>query len=410
MKRAIIFVMDGAADRKIEELGGKTPLEAADKPNMDRIAKEGINAILYTVEPGLIPGSDTAHISLLGYDAKKVYPGRGPLEALGEGIKLQHGDVAFRVNFATVDDQMRIVDRRAGRIQEGTDELASLLDGLEIDGVKVIFKPSTAHRAVLVLRGEGLSDKVSDSDPHKTGVKLPKVRPLEDTPEAKRTANILNKIIQIAHERFEKAKINQERKKKGLPPANIILTRGAGMMKKVEPFSERYHMSGAVIAEVAIVRGVGGLLGMDFFTPPGSTGGPDTDLESIIEFVIEKSKEYEFLLVNVKGTDVLGHDGKWKEKKEFIEKIDEKLKPLIDHCESEGIYFLITADHTTPCSKGDHSSDPVPLAAIGPDVRIDEVEKYGERYCAKGGLGTLIGVELFHVLLDWLDKEEKFGA
>ncbi len=410
MKKAIIFVMDGAADRKIRELGNMTPLEAANKPNMDRMAREGINGVLYTVEPGLIPGSDTAHISLLGYDAKKVYPGRGPLEALGEGIKLKHGDVAFRVNFATVDDQMRIVDRRAGRIKEGTQELASMIDGMEIDGVKVIFKPSTAHRAVLVLRGEGLSDKVSDSDPHETGVKLPKVRPLEDTPEAKRTAEILNKLIEIAHEKFERAKINEERRKKGLPPANIILTRGAGMMKHVQPFSERYKLSGAVIAEVAIVRGVGGLLGMDFYTPPGSTGGPDTDLDAIVNFVMEKIKEYDFLLVNIKGTDVLGHDGKWKEKKEFIEKIDEKIKPLIDLCESEGIYLLITADHTTPCSKGDHSSDPVPLAAIGPDVRVDEVEKYGERYCARGGLGTITGMEAFHILLDWLDREEKFGA
>ncbi|HEC96251.1 MAG TPA: phosphoglycerate mutase, partial [Euryarchaeota archaeon] len=190
MKKAIIFILDGAGDRSYKQLDWRTPLEFANTPNLDKIAKNGISALLYTVEPGLIPGSDTSHMALFGYEPKKCYPGRGPLEAMGENIELKPGDVAFRVNFATVDDSWNVIDRRAGRIKTGTEELASLINGLEIDGVKIIFKPSVEHRAVLVLRGEGLSDKVSDSDPHKVGVPVNIVKPLENTPEAKKTSEI----------------------------------------------------------------------------------------------------------------------------------------------------------------------------------------------------------------------------
>jgi len=410
MKKAVIFIMDGAGDRAIKELGHLTPLEAACTPNLDYIARNGINGLMYTVGPGIIPGSDTSHMSLFGYDPKKCYPGRGPLEALGEGVDLKPGDVAFRVNFATVDDSMRIIDRRAGRIESGTHELAKLIDGIEIDGIKIIFKPSVQHRAVLVLRGDDLSDKVSDSDPHHEGVPVRKVVPLDNTPEAKRTAEILNKLMRIAYEKFNKAEINAKRREKGLLPANMILIRGAGMLRQIEPIEKKYGIKGAIVSGVAIVRGVGRLLGMDAPKVKGATGDPRTNIGAKIDTVINLLRDHEIVLVNIKAPDVFGHDGNFIGKMKFIEKIDRHLRRLIDYVIENDIYMIVSSDHSTPCSKRDHSSDPVPLAAIGPDVRMDSVEKFGERFAALGGLGTITGMGLFGTILDWIDKAEKFGA
>ncbi len=410
MKKAIIFILDGAGDRSYKELGWKTPLEYANTPHLDEIAKNGISAVLYTVEPGLIPGSDTSHMALFGYDPRKYYPGRGPLEAIGENIDLKPGDIAFRVNFATVDSSWNVIDRRAGRIKSGTEELAALIDGLEIDGVKIIFKPSVEHRAVLVLRGEGLSDRVSDSDPHKVGVPVNKIKPLDNTPEAKKTAEILNKLMKIVYERFSSAKINEERKKKGLLPANMILIRGAGKMIEVEPIEKKYRIKSAIVSGVAIVRGVGKLLGMDAPKIKGATGDKNTNIDAKIDAVIDLLNTHDIVLVNIKATDVFGHDGDIMGKIKFIEKIDAHLGRLIDYATENGVYLIVTSDHSTPCSKREHSSDPVALSAIGPDIRVDDVEHFGERYAAKGGLGTINGMGMFRMLLDWLDKAEKFGA
>ena len=164
------MIIDGMGDRPIKELGYKTPLEAAVTPNMDKMAENGICGIMDPIKPGIRPGSDTSHISILGYDPYKVYTGRGPFEAAGVGVDVLPGDIAFRCNFSTADDNGIIIDRRAGRIREGTEDLAEYINGMDLDDdVEVIFKESTGHRAVLVLRGEGLSDQVSDADPKHDG-------------------------------------------------------------------------------------------------------------------------------------------------------------------------------------------------------------------------------------------------
>jgi 2,3-bisphosphoglycerate-independent phosphoglycerate mutase len=169
--KCLLVVCDGMADRPIKELGGKTPLEKANTPNLDSIAKNGVSGIVDTIAPGIRPGSDTAHLAILGYDPLKNYTGRGPFEAAGVGIEVQPGDIALRCNFATVDENEVVLDRRAGRIGEGTEELAQAINDLKIPGVEIKFKESTKHRGALVLRGEGLSHQVSDSDPHREGVK-----------------------------------------------------------------------------------------------------------------------------------------------------------------------------------------------------------------------------------------------
>ncbi|MCL2688181.1 MAG: phosphoglycerate mutase, partial [Methanobrevibacter sp.] len=215
--KGIIMIIDGLGDRPLKELNNLTPLQAAKTPNMDKMAKKGINGIMDSIKPGIIPGSDTAHISILGYDPYVVYTGRGPFEASGVGLDVIPGDIAFRCNFSTADENKIITDRRAGRIRDGTKEIISSLNGMVIEGyedVKIIFKESTGHRAVLILRAtgeKGLSDAISDADPKKEGKPPKKVLPLDETEESERTADILNKIVDKSYEMIKNHPVNQER-------------------------------------------------------------------------------------------------------------------------------------------------------------------------------------------------------
>jgi 2,3-bisphosphoglycerate-independent phosphoglycerate mutase len=191
-KKILLIVCDGLSDRPAMEFDMKTPLQAARKPAMDALARHGMNGVMDVIAPGVIPGSDTAHLALFGYDPYKVYNGRGPIEAAGAGVPVLKGDVAFRCNFATVDKSMKIIDRRAGRIKAGTSELAQTLTGMTIGGVTAVFKEGSEHRAVLVLKGPGLDHRVSDVDPHTEG-KIRHSKPL--VPEAAKTADVLNEFV-----------------------------------------------------------------------------------------------------------------------------------------------------------------------------------------------------------------------
>ena len=206
--------MDGMGDRPLKELDYQTPLQAANTPNMDKMAEEGINGIMDSIAPGIIPGSDTAHISILGYDPYVVYTGRGPFEASGVGVDVIPGDIAFRCNFSTVDEDGIVTDRRAGRIREGTKDIVDVLNTMVLEDypdVNIIFKESTGHRAVLVLRGEGLSDKVSDADPKVEGNKPKDVVALDGSKEAEKTADILNKVVAKSYEMVKDHPVNLER-------------------------------------------------------------------------------------------------------------------------------------------------------------------------------------------------------
>ena len=198
MMKGIVLIMDGMGDRPLKELDNQTPLQAANTPNMDKMAAEGITGIMDSIAPGIIPGSDTAHLSILGYNPYEVYTGRGPFEANGVGVDVLPGDIAFRCNFSTADEDLIVTDRRAGRIKSGTKEIVEVLNTMKLEDypdIKIIFKESTGHRAVLVLRGEGLSDKVSDADPKVEGNKPKEVKALDDSEEAKKTADILNQLV-----------------------------------------------------------------------------------------------------------------------------------------------------------------------------------------------------------------------
>jgi len=402
------MIIDGMADRPIEELGYKTPLEAAETPNMDKLAKIGVNGIMDPIKPGIRPGSDTSHLSILGYDPYKVYTGRGPFEAAGVGVDVQAGDIAFRCNFSTADENRVIVDRRAGRIREGTNEIAQKINSLNVDNVEIIFKESTGHRAVLVLRGEGLSDQVSDADPKHDGKPPKKVVPLNDSLDSKRTAEILNKIVESSYENLKDHPVNLRRVEEGENPANIILPRGAGAVPEVQPFSEKYGMKAACIAETGLIKGIGSITSMDVFEIEGATGGVDTNLKNITKSIEEAAADdYDFMLINVDGADEAGHDGILKEKLKFIERVDKEIDKIMSIPDS---YFILTADHSTPISVMDHTGDPVPIVISGPEVRVDDVDKFNERSATKGGLCRIRGSDIMNILMDLLNKSEKFGA
>ena len=396
-------------DRPIKELGNKTPLEAAKTPNMNKMVERGICGIMDPIKPGIRAGSDTSHISILGYDPYEVYTGRGPFEAAGVGLNVLPGDIAFRCNFSTADSEGIITDRRAGRIREGTEEIAATINGMEIaDDVEVIFKESTGHRAVLVLRGEGLSDKISDADPKHEGKPAKKVVPLDDTEEAAKTAEILNMIVSKSYDLLKDHPINLKRIEEGENPANIIIPRGAGAVPYVEPFGDKYGLKPVCIAETGLIKGIGNITGMDLIDIEGATGGIDTNLENIERGILETAAlDYDFLLINVDGADEAGHDGQLDEKIKFIEKVDDMLARLM---EIEDAYFILTADHSTPISTMDHTGDPVPILINGPEVKVDDVNIFSERAAAKGGLCRIQGNNVMDILMDLMNKSTKFGA
>ncbi len=393
--KIMLIISDGMGDLPENSLGGKTPLEAAQTPNMDSLAEKGKTGVMHVLKKGVIPTSDKAHLTLFGYDLKKHYPGRGPFEALGLGMNLKHGDIAFRCNFGTVDSKMKILDRRAGRIKN-VSKLAERLNNMKIRGIRFLVKPGTSHRAALVMRGNGLSERVSDGDPHREGLKVQEIKPLDKSREAAFTAEVLNEFLEKAHKILDRHFLNVKRRKNGLLPANYLLLRGAGQMRKVPSVKERFGLRACCIAGAGLYKGVAAFAGMKVLKVRGATGRPDTNIKAKISRALKELKEYDFVFVHIKGCDVFGHDGDCQGKTKFIEKIDRALKPLPSLNET---LVAITADHSTPCSHKAHSADPVPVLLWGKGLKADSVERFGEHPCRKGSLGVLNGKNFMKLLL-----------
>ncbi|MFQ6051418.1 MAG: 2,3-bisphosphoglycerate-independent phosphoglycerate mutase [Candidatus Hydrothermarchaeota archaeon] len=402
MGRIIVVVVDGMGDRPID---GKTPLQYANTPNIDLLCREGITGQMNTITPGIVPGSDTGHLAIFGYDPYKTYPGRGVFEALGAGIKLEEGDVAFRCNLATVDEKLNVVDRRAGRIKDGK-KIVEEIDGMEINGVEIILKSTTEHRCSLVLRGENLSNKISDVDPH-SETKIWKSKALENTHEARRTADIINKLVEESYKILKDHPINKEREKEGKLPANILLPRGAGKYVEIESIKEKWGFKASCIAGGALYKGVARYLGASIIDVRGATGRLDTNLHAKVDAALKSAEQYEYTFLHIKGCDNASHDGDFRAKAEMISRIDEEVvSKLIDF---DG-YVLITADHSTPVFVKRHTSDPVPILFHGEDVRRDSVELFDEISVVHGGLGTLRGIDLMPIVSDYIGYYKMYGS
>jgi len=404
--KAVLLIVDGLGGRP-SDMDGKTCLEAADTPNLDKMSSEGINGLLNSIKRGVRPGSDTAHLSLFGYDPEEVYSGRGIFEALGYGLEAEEGSIYFRTNFATVTEDNIIKDRRAGRIGEGQKELEEAINDIELEGADFTFRATNQHRGALVLKGEDLSSEITETDPHETGVSMKKCKPTDDN---KRTADVVNQFVEKSREALRGLEINRKRKDEGKPPANTLLLRGASEAVEVESLKEKYGIDSTCIGAGPLYLGVARQVGMEIKTPEGATGGLDSDLMAKVEAAEEELKEKDFVFIHMKGADNAAHDHDASAKKKFLEKVDEAVGYLLDNLDWNRTHMVFTGDHTTPVKYGDHTAEPVPITFYGPEVREDNVNRIGERPSAKGDVGHIEGLDVLPVLFNYNNWLEKFGA
>lgn len=404
MKIAFI-VLDGLGDRPIKELKNKTPLEAADTPNLDYLAKNGVCGLM---EPFFFPWqknprSATAHLALFGYNPRIYYLGRGPYEVAGIGMKMKKGDVALRVNFGTVDKNLKIIDRRAGRISN-TRSLLKALSGIKIRGVKFLMAHSLGHRAGLILRGKNISEKISGNDIKKVGIKAKKIVPLQKSKKALFTAEVLNEFLKRAHQILEHHPLNKKRKVQGLLPANYLLVRGAGRLKKTPSFYQKYRLKAACIAAGDVYKGIAKILGMVLIKVKRITGSTNTNLKGKFSAIKRKLKTYDFIFCHIKAADTLAEDGDFLGKKEFIEKVDKSIKSLIS---LKDTLTVVTADHSTCCKLKRHCKAPVPVLIYKSDGKRKgkKISGFSEKACKKDKLGKFKQINLMSKILNLKRKK-----
>lgn len=302
---------------------------------------------------------------------------------------------------------MEHFDRRAGRIRV-VDEFAAAIDGMKIDGVEIIVKPGTAHRAGVVFRGKGLSANVTDADPHEEGKPILAIKPKDDTPEAAFTANVINKFMKASYEILDALQANKERSASGQFPANFLLLRGAGMYPTMPTFEEKYGLKACCIAGGGLYKGIGAFLGMDLINVAGATALPDSNIRN--KFIAAKAAlhEYDFVFTNVKATDSLAEDGNVQGKKDFIEKCDIAAEELLDL--PDNVMLVVTADHSTSCELKAHSAEPVPIMFCSSHVRVDDVKEFNERACVYGGLGRMVGADIMPAVMNVMGRLHLIGA
>lgn len=410
--KAIIIIGDGMADRQLKELNYLTPLEAAEPKNMNRIASLGTSGLLYAISPGIAPESDVATLAILGQDPYKVYTGRGGFEAIGAGIELRNEDIAFRCDFATVNEDFVIVDEKAGRIREDATELATQIQDLKLKSatdIEVIFKQTLGFKGVLVLRGENLSTNVSACKP-KLNTRVNSIKPLDCSPEAKRTADILNEFIRVSHSILKDHPINRERRFRGQPPANVLIPWGGGRKPSLSPLHEKYGLRGACVAAVSLIKGICKLSGMDIISVSGATGEVDTDTTAKANAALKAIKDHDLVLIHVEGPDEASHDGDLAGKILIIKKIDTMIGTILENIDLEETCIALLADHATSLKLKKHTADPTPITITSPDIVRDGVTHYSERAAYKGGLGNIYGKHVMPILLNLMGKPVEFGV
>lgn len=386
--KIVLLVMDGLGGLPLEPQGD-TALEAARTPNLDRLAAESLCGLHQPVGPGITPGSGPSHLALFGYDPVKYQVGRGVLSALGIDFDLTPNDVAARGNFCTLDEDGRVADRRAGRIPtEVNRELCALLRDIELPGVELFVQPVKEYRFLLVLRGEGLSGDLADTDPQDVGEKP--LDPEPGSPEADETAGLVREFLGQARDILA-----------GQDPANMVLLRGFSKLPDWPSFEQAFGLRAAAIAGYPMYRGVAKLVGMDVL----QTGSEPDEEWSVLEAHWD---DYDFFFLHVKRIDSAGEDGDFARKASLIEEVD-TLLPRLRRLEPD--VLLVTGDHSTPALLKYHSWHPVPVLLWSRHCRADRVDQFGERACMAGGLGPRIpAVDLMPLALANARRLEKFGA
>ncbi len=396
---ALLLVIDGLADRPVRSLGGRTPLQAARTPTLDRLAREGCTGWADPVSPGVVP--DTAAGSLALFGQSPLAMRRGPVEALGADLDLEPGDVALRGNFATLDEEGRVLDRRAGRIRSEARELAEALDRLELplpkgeeedDAVEVRVSPATEHRLAIVLRGRGLSAQIHGSDPGESALGDEPLEPRPEDPndaKAARTARWLARFEHRARQVLAEHPANASRVARGLPPANAVLTRGAGMAHRLVPLEDRGRpLRVACVAGDRTLLGLARWLGATVISSDVMTANLDTDLAAKTAAALAALGDHDLVVLHFKGADIAAHDQRPDLKASFLEQIDEALARLLS-AHPKPLRIAVAGDHATLSESGQHGADPLPVLIWGTGVEADEVETYDEVATASGELGRL---------------------
>lgn len=385
--KMLLVVLDGLGGLPMEPRGG-TELEAARKPNLDAFAAESICGLHIPCAPGITPGSGPAHLGLFGYDPFAWQIGRGVLEALGIDFALEHGDLAIRVNFCTVDEGGLVADRRAGRIAtEVNAKLCAKLREIRLKDVQVFVEPVKEHRAAVVLRGPGLHGGLNDSDPQVTG--HPPLEIKATDPRARKAAALCNEFVAKAKEILKDDR-----------PANMVLLRGIDRFEKLPGFTEVFGPKAAAIATYPMYRGLARLAGMAVLTT-GET------VESELETLRASFSAFDFFYLHVKKTDSYGEDGNFEAKVHAIEDWDR----LVPQVRSMGFDVIaLTGDHSTPSVMKSHSWHPVPVLLWSKVCRPDDVATFGERACTHGGLGVFPAVDLIPLMLANAGWLQKYGA
>jgi 2,3-bisphosphoglycerate-independent phosphoglycerate mutase len=424
--KLIYVAIDGMGDLPIKELGNKTPLEAAETPNMDALASNGKTGLMYSVKKGVAPESDVAVISLLGYDPFKYSTGRGVIEVAGAGLKMKDGDLALRCNFATLGQGKTIIDRRVARslTTEEATELSKDADEqvkLESYPATFEFKNTLGHRAVLLIKSKAkpLSSSITNSDPAYiiiNGIGVAKAdvdmvlktcEPTDNTAAAKVSAALVNEFIEKTHRLWNNHPINIKRAAKGKLKANVVLTRDAGdALPKFFNINERYHVNFAALADMHAERGIALLVGMDSMLLPPPSGNLQKDLELRVKVLLDELPKHDCFYIHLKGPDEPGHDGNCTLKTQVISAIDKHFfGPLLKQISLKDNLICVTADHATPCALKVHSDTPVPVLISGSRLSGGKAVKFSERECAKGSLGTIKrGFELMPKLMELIKK------
>ncbi len=388
--KILLLVMDGLGGLPMTP-GGLTELEAANTPNLDRLAREGSSGLSIPVARGVAPGSGPAHLALFGYDPLIYDIGRGVLEAIGIGLDVDRGDVAVRGNFCTIDADGNISDRRAGRIptEEG-EKRVELLKDIQIDGVECQIKAGEGYRFALVLRGEGLSDQVEDTDPQATGV--PPLPAKAAAPEAEKTAQIVNQWLAEARKRLA-----------GHEPANMCTLRGFATDPNLPKYSDVYKLKAACVAVYPMYKGVSRLVGMQV-----QETDPHDSIQDEFDLVAKIWNDFDFVFCHVKYTDSRGEDGNFDAKAKVIEEVDAALPTLLD---LNPAVLIVTGDHSTPAALRSHSWHPVPTLLYAPETHMpDRAAAFGEREAMCGALGQFYARDLMPMALGHAKRLTKFGA
>ena len=397
MKYAVL-IGDGMADEPLEKLGGRTPLEAADIPNMREIARIGQTGLIRTIPPGMPPGSDVATLSVLGYDPKKYYSGRAPLEAARLGIKLGPEEVAFRCNLITVEDE-RIADYAGGHItsEEARELVASLSRQMSTLAVK--FYPGISYRHICVVKGTDMV-RADCTPPHDVIG-----QPVKDNLPRGDGVGLLVDLMERSRELLDSHEVNKARVSRGQRPANMIWLWGQGVMPQMPSFRERFGVEGSVISAVDLLNGIAKLVGLELIDVPGATGYYDTNYEGKGAYAVKSLEDKDFILVHVEAPDEASHNGDLDQKIKAIENFDRLVVGPLMRKLGEGPHtrLMVLPDHPTPIRVRTHTGDPVPFAWCGEGIAASGARGFSEREAA----GSRLRIDDGHTLMGHFIHGEK---